>query len=760
MIHRQTAFIACVVCFFGCALPARAQSGQREASGKATFDNLKSLDDVIAVSGYEKPLADQISSRLAAFHPQVDNLGDVIVTLGKGEPRRLLVTGIDEPGFVVSAITDEGYLRVQRLPQGGLASMFNELYSAQPVKIGTATGGWIDGVVAGLSVHLAPGRASPPKSNDLDEMYVDIGATSGEGARKAGVDVLSPIAINRSLCNLGDAEFAGAAVGDRFGAAALIELLALIDPASVKGTLTIAFVTQQRTGARGLERILTDATANSPFAEMLYVGRLFAGGPITGADSLRRAPRKDPGIGVVLGVDETAAPLAGLAAELKALAEDQKIPFATDYSGPMIPPSYLSPPPMPAKLAHIGIATAWADTPAEAISSADFGHLVDLLVAYTRAKGGSPFQLEAGLTQPATANAGTKNPATASSVVDLLQHLTEAYGVSSHEERVRETIRGLLPAWATSETDDAGNLIVHAGTAAAGAKVTRLLFVAHMDEIGFEVKSIASDGRLEATWKGGGVQSYFAGHPALVHTGNGDREAIIELPANWDAPKFQWPAEEKSVRVDVGARTPEEVAKLGIHTGDWITISKAYRPLLGTRANGRSFDDRVGDTALLAALWSLGAPLKNRDVTFAFSTGEELGLLGAAALAKRLAAENHTPDFVFAVDTFVSSDSPLESKRFGDAQIGNGFVVRAVDNSNIVPRAFVEKVVRLARENQIPAQFGVTGGGNDGSAFVPFGSIDVALGWPLRYSHSPAELVDTRDVDALGRIVAVLARSW
>ena len=147
-------------------------------------------------------------------------------------------------------------------------------------------------------------------------------------------------------------------------------------------------------------------------------------------------------------------------------------------------------------------------------------------------------------------------------------------------------------------------------------------------------------------------------------------------------------------------------------------------------------------------------------MTFVWSTGEEIGLVGAAQLAKRLAAEGHVPDYVFAVDTFVSSDSPLESKRFADAEIGKGFVVRAVDNSNIVPRDLVEKVVKLARANQIPVQFGVTGGGNDGSAFVRYGSVDIALGWPLRYSHSPAEVIDTRDVDALARIVAVIARTW
>ena len=242
----------------------------------------------------------------------------------------------------------------------------------------------------------------------------------------------------------------------------------------------------------------------------------------------------------------------------------------------------------------------------------------------------------------------------------------------------------------------------------------------------------------------------------------GMKDAIVELPNGWDELKFEWPREaEKPIRVDVGARTPEEAEKLGIKVGDSITILKAYRPLLGTRVNGRSFDDRVGDTSLISAVWALGGPLKGRDVTFVWSTGEEQGLVGAAAVAKRLAAKGRIPDYVFAVDTFVSSDSPLESKRFADPAIGKGFVIRAVDNSNIVPSNLVEKVIRLARANQIPVQYGATGGGNDGSAFVRYGSVDIALGWPLRYSHSPAEVIDTRDVDAsLARIITAIAKAW
>ena len=189
-------------------------------------------------------------------------------------------------------------------------------------------------------------------------------------------------------------------------------------------------------------------------------------------------------------------------------------------------------------------------------------------------------------------------------------------------------------------------------------------------------------------------------------------------------------------------------------------MPKKYRKLFGTRANGRSFDDRVGCAALLAAAWALGPDLPGRDVTLIWTTEEEIGLRGALAAAQRLSEEGHVPDYVFAVDTFVSSDSPLESQRFADAPLGKGFVVRAVDNSNITSRQLVDRVVALARANNIPAQYGVTGGGNDGAAFLRYGSIDVPIGWPLRYSHSPGEVIDTKDLEALARIVAAIARSW
>lgn len=342
--------------------------------------------------------------------------------------------------------------------------------------------------------------------------------------------------------------------------------------------------------------------------------------------------------------------------------------------------------------------------------------------------------------------------------------LVEAYGASGHEEAVRRTVQGLLPKWAKTETDAAGNLILHLGNAKPGAKTPRIAFVAHMDEIGYQVRTIEPDGRLLVDVLGGGFTEYFLGHVVLVHTANGEVGGVLELPAGWDQPGFEWPrgprAMDEAVHVYVGTQSAEETQKLGIKAGDWVTIPKEYRPLLGTRANGRSFDDRVGCAALVEAVRALGPDLPDRDVTFIWSTEEEVGLRGAAAAAEGMAEEGRAPDFVFAIDTFVSSDSPLELKRFADAEIGKGFVVRAVDNSNITPREYVDRVVKLARENKIPVQYGVTGGGNDGSVFVRYGSVDIPLGWPLRYSHSPGEVIDTRDLDALSKIVAVLAKNW
>jgi len=701
------------------------------------------LAQIPAVSGYEQPLIEEIRSQLRNLSPKTDNLDNLWVSFGSGSPHRLLVTSVDEPGYVVSDITPDGFLRVQRLPQAAPNPVFDTLHFAQPVWVMTRSGKKVSGVFAGLSVHLQPARVNPPKMNHPDEMYVDIGASSADEVRAGGVELLDPVALQRKWFPIGQSGEAGPATGDRFGCEALLQLLEQMKDSKAKGMTTIAFATQQWAGGRGLNRLLEEIKPD----EMIFVGRIAASSK---SSSKTGVAVPVPGDGVLLGVEGATATLIGFSAELKSMADADGERLTPVNAVALRMAGYAKPNSFPERFAQLGIPTLWPVTPAESTAGNDAGNLERLLGTYLQ------------LPKP---RAGIGGGTVGGSEIPAFQALVEAYGASGHEENVRKVVLNQLDSRLQKkvETDAAGNLVLNLGERAGKAR--HIAFVAHMDEIGYEVKKIEDDGRLLVSVLGGGYPEYFLGHVVLVHKSDGTATGgVLELPPGWEQPGFEWPhgprSLDESAHVYVGTRSAEETRKLGIRAGDWITIPKEYRPLLGKRANARSFDDRVGCAALVEAVNALGPDLPGRDVTFIWSTEEEVGLKGAAAAAERMAKEGRAPDFVFAIDTFVSSDSPLESKRFADAEIGKGFVIRAVDNSNITPREYVDRVVKLARENGIPLQFGVTGGGNDGAVFARYGSVNVPLGWPLRYSHSPGEVIDTRDLDALSKIIAVLAKSW
>lgn len=645
-----------------------------------------------AVEGYETALADHIAQQLQAYAPRRDNLGDVIVTLpgpaGATAPPRLFAAPLDEPGYVVSAITADGYLRLERLPTRGRLPLLQQLWTAQPVAIETTRGNWIHGVVTGLSVHLQSGRVQRPNGADPANLYVDIGAASRAEALAAGVQVLSPVALERSLQVLGAGQLSGYALGDRYGAAVLVEALRHLDPDKLTGPVTLAWVTQQGSGGRGLERV----------RQMLGAG---VATTLVGAVAARGET----------GVDSWTAPVR------------------------------------------------WPATPIATLSG---GEVAQLAAKVEAALGQTP--QTAALPQPEalTPPALPARPKTAPTPEAILAALVDQYGVNPHEQRVSAAIQALLPEWAQPLTDDAGNVVLH--WADAGSNAPRILFVAHQDETGFAVDAIAPDGRLRLRPRGGVYLPYYLGHPLLVHTAAGGmRPGLLELPAGWDQTGFNFAAPEISrapLWADVGARSAAQAAALGIAVGDSVTVPKQYRRLLGSRATARSFDDRVGGAALIAAAWKLGPSLPGRDVTFAWTTGEEIGLLGAKAMAARLAAAGRAPDYVFAIDTFVSSDTPLEEHYFADTPIGDGFVIRAIDDSSITPWPLAQRLRALAAQNHIPVQTGETSGGNDGSAFVRYGSIDLPMGWPLRTSHSPAEVIDTRDLDSLAHMIESLTHNW
>ncbi len=331
----------------------------------------------------------------------------------------------------------------------------------------------------------------------------------------------------------------------------------------------------------------------------------------------------------------------------------------------------------------------------------------------------------------------------------VLRTLVETYGPSGAEGPVREAIQQLLPGGLRTETDSAGSLWVR-----FGGDGPATVFVAHMDEIGWQVKEIENDGTLTVSRLGGFFPSLYEGQLALVHTDKGRVPAVFVPRDSIGRNPDRTP---DVIRVDPGTGSAAATRAVGIAVGNTITMPKSYQRLSGTRATGRSFDDRVGCTALVLAARRLAKDPPRHPVILIWSVREEVGLEGAAVAADALGTRAAR---VHAVDTFVSADAPLERTAYGVAPLGNGAVIRAVDNSNVAPAVLVDSVIALAKQKNIPLQYGATSGGNDGSVFAPWGVPDVPLAWPLRYSHSPAEVTDLKDVAALGEMVEALARAW
>ncbi|HEY3012840.1 MAG TPA: M20/M25/M40 family metallo-hydrolase [Gemmatimonadales bacterium] len=337
-----------------------------------------------------------------------------------------------------------------------------------------------------------------------------------------------------------------------------------------------------------------------------------------------------------------------------------------------------------------------------------------------------------------------------SEVERVLRPLVESYGVSGMEGPVRATVERLLPRGLGRQTDSAGNLWV-----TLGRGEPTVVFIAHLDEIGFKITGIRADGSLDLSAAGGLFPSLWEAKPALIHTG---RTMVPGVFMPRDSAAVENPQRTPpDLRADVGTTSRESTAALGIRVGNTLTMPKAFVRLAGTRATARSFDDRVGSAAQVLAVRRLDPARLRHTVIFVWSVREEIGLEGAQAVANALGLR---PARVHAIDTFVSADSPLEPQNFALAPLGHGAVARALDNSSVTPPAYVDSLVALARARGIPLQVGTTNGGNDGSVFAAYGVPDVPIGWPLRYSHSPAETIDLRDVASLADLIQAVAERW
>jgi putative aminopeptidase len=665
---------------------------------------------LIAAPGYERLATDHIETAEPGW--AVDRAGNLVRRVGEGSPRRVIACGIDETGYVVSAIDDDGYLRVHMDGNGKHVPLWDQFHEGQRVVVAAidrsnpSNAHYLPGVFAVRSNHLWRKRAADNAPTSIENLWLDIGARSRADAERMGVQVLAPVVRDWPAWTYAD-YVAGPAAGQRAGCAA-IAAAALSNRRGSEGEAIYIISTRKSFDWAGL----TGALATLGHVDSVTIVDPTVGGSETSTHAVRTPwlPMTGLDVGTVLG---------------------------------------------------IGVPSRFAGTLVESVRESD---LRELFRGVGRAAG-----LDTEIARPVALPHGwTAAPPviirdSLSRYADVLAKLSDIYAVTGHEAPMRDAVQSMLPVWArdSAVVDTAGNLVL-----AMGPDRDTTVFVAHLDEIGFEVARIARDGTVSLRTRGTFFPFLWEGQTALLHRPTDTipaRDGKLGCGALRAGPlrgvfmtrDSSSEREPRAVTAWFGLDSAQLVAE-GVGVGSPLTSYKCSARLGATRLTARSVDDRAGDTALLLALGDITPSGLDHKVIFIWSVREEGGLQGAKAAAAVFGPSVHR---VHAVDTFVSADSPLESARFADAPIGAGAVVRALDNSAVTPPDEIERMVRLARAAAIPLQVGTTNGGNDGSELARYGAIDVALAWPLRYSHSPAEVLDLRDLRSLARIVAAAAKA-
>ena len=96
---------------------------------------------------------------------------------------------------------------------------------------------------------------------------------------------------------------------------------------------------------------------------------------------------------------------------------------------------------------------------------------------------------------------------------------------------------------------------------------------------------------------------------------------------------------------------------------------------------------------------------------------------------------------------------------FGYCPLGKGAVIRVLESINFIDRTHLNKMLEVAKQNNIKVQYGMTAGGTDGQGFLQKGVPSIPLSWPGRYSHSPVEVMDFNDMQQLVHLISAIMQS-
>ncbi len=322
-------------------------------------------------------------------------------------------------------------------------------------------------------------------------------------------------------------------------------------------------------------------------------------------------------------------------------------------------------------------------------------------------------------------------------------------GVSGHEGEVRDFIRRRVKA--PTREDAMGNLILEMG----GGKGPTIAIAAHMDEVGLVVSNILDDGNLKFKVLGGIYDQMLAARPIEIHTAKG----VVRGAIGYNAPHLSVGRDAKEVItwdklvIDIGTRSRKETEALGVKFLNPVVLKKDFFKVNKDMVCSRALDNRVGVLALLKVFDNLKNSKFKGKISLIWTVQEEIGLRGANVIANTM-----NFDYVIALDTYSTTDSPGLEKFYQPVLLGKGPVLRMVDVRMIASPKFRARIETLAKKEKIPLQHGVTGGSTDGAIMQTSGAITMPIGIPMRYTHSATEIVNMSDLANLVKLLTAIVK--
>jgi putative aminopeptidase FrvX len=343
---------------------------------------------------------------------------------------------------------------------------------------------------------------------------------------------------------------------------------------------------------------------------------------------------------------------------------------------------------------------------------------------------------------------------------DVLRSLLTATGPSGYETAPAKAFAAACAPFAEVRTDVMGTVTARvSGThpPQTGPPAPTVAIVGHIDEIGLIVTHIDDKGYLAVTGVGGWDPGILVGQRVAVTTREGTIPGVVgKKPIHLLKPdERKVAAEMKDLHIDIGAKDGDE-AKSMVRVGDVAVIAADPVELPNDRVIARAMDNRLGCfVAYEAARLVAEAGGAAGDVVAVAAVQEEITFAGARTFAHAV-----RPDVAIVVDVTHATDAPgVDERENGSHPLGSGPVIER--GSTLHPQ-ISELLLETAEAQEIPHTLSASARatGTDADAIhisrsgIPTGLVSL----PLRYMHSPVELVQLDDVLNAAKLIAAFAQ--